>query len=170
MASPTGASEEFISQSWYVSMGWRWMFGLTAVPSLLFFVGMFFVPESPRWLAKNGRPDRPAASWPGSAAATTPKRCSARSSRRCVEETDGGSLQRIARSADVPRAGAGRRAGRLPTMVRHQRHFQLCRGNIPGCRIRHFRRVEEHRLDGLGEPCVHVCRPGRRRPRADAGR
>jgi sugar porter (SP) family MFS transporter len=33
------------------------MFGLTAVPSLLFFIGMFFVPESPRWLAKNGKPE-----------------------------------------------------------------------------------------------------------------
>ncbi len=31
------------------------MFALTALPSLLFFVGMFFVPESPRWLVKNGR-------------------------------------------------------------------------------------------------------------------
>ena len=29
------------------------MFALTAVPSLLFFLGMFFVPESPRWLVKN---------------------------------------------------------------------------------------------------------------------
>lgn len=34
---------------------WRWMFGVTAVPSLLFFSGMWLVPESPRWLAKNGR-------------------------------------------------------------------------------------------------------------------
>jgi sugar porter (SP) family MFS transporter len=33
------------------------MFGLTAVPSLLFFLGMFAVPESPRWLAKSGQPD-----------------------------------------------------------------------------------------------------------------
>ena len=31
------------------------MFGLTAVPSLLFLLGMLLVPESPRWLAKNGR-------------------------------------------------------------------------------------------------------------------
>ncbi|HWC59435.1 MAG TPA: sugar porter family MFS transporter, partial [Verrucomicrobiae bacterium] len=38
--------------------GWRWMFGLTAAPSLLFFLGMLLVPESPRWLAKNGKPDR----------------------------------------------------------------------------------------------------------------
>jgi sugar porter (SP) family MFS transporter len=34
------------------------MFGLTAAPALLFFLGMFLVPESPRWLAKNGRPDQ----------------------------------------------------------------------------------------------------------------
>jgi sugar porter (SP) family MFS transporter len=33
------------------------MFGVTAIPSLLFFLGMLAVPESPRWLARNGRPD-----------------------------------------------------------------------------------------------------------------
>src|SRR6476660_4097346 len=32
------------------------MFALTSAPALLFFGGMFFVPESPRWLAKNSRP------------------------------------------------------------------------------------------------------------------
>ena len=36
-------------------MAWRWMFGVTAIPSLLFLAGTFFVPESPRWLAKSGR-------------------------------------------------------------------------------------------------------------------
>jgi len=38
-----------------VTSGWRWMFGVTALPASLFFVLMFFVPESPRWLVKNGR-------------------------------------------------------------------------------------------------------------------
>ena len=33
---------------------WRWMFGLGAVPSLLFFIGVLWLPESPRWLAQNG--------------------------------------------------------------------------------------------------------------------
>lgn len=31
---------------------WRWMFGCGVIPSLLFLIGMFFVPESPRWLLK----------------------------------------------------------------------------------------------------------------------
>ncbi|MGX5688012.1 sugar porter family MFS transporter [Arcticibacter tournemirensis] len=34
---------------------WRWMFGLGAVPSALFFIGVIWLPESPRWLVKAGR-------------------------------------------------------------------------------------------------------------------
>jgi MFS transporter, SP family, xylose:H+ symportor len=52
---PTGATDEFIRNSWFGQQGWRWMFGLTAAPALLFFLGMLLVPESPRWLAKNGK-------------------------------------------------------------------------------------------------------------------
>jgi len=55
---PVGAPDEFIRNSWFGQQGWRWMFGLTAAPSLLFFLGMLVVPESPRWLAKNGKPER----------------------------------------------------------------------------------------------------------------
>ncbi len=34
---------------------WRWMFGLGAAPSLLFFVGVLWLPESPRWLMLHGQ-------------------------------------------------------------------------------------------------------------------
>jgi SP family xylose:H+ symportor-like MFS transporter len=33
---------------------WRWMFGLGVIPSLLFFAGVLWLPESPRWLVQNG--------------------------------------------------------------------------------------------------------------------
>jgi len=52
---PAGADDAFIRSSWYGQSGWRWMFGLTAAPALLFFIGMIVVPESPRWLVKNGQ-------------------------------------------------------------------------------------------------------------------
>ncbi len=54
---PAGATPADILASWNGQVGWRWMFGAEAVPALLFFILMFFVPESPRWLVKNGRAD-----------------------------------------------------------------------------------------------------------------
>jgi MFS family permease len=42
--------------TWNAKLGWRWMFGVTAIPACFFCVLMLLVPESPRWLAKNGRP------------------------------------------------------------------------------------------------------------------
>jgi sugar porter (SP) family MFS transporter len=29
---------------------WRWMLGLETIPAILYFIGLFFVPNSPRWL------------------------------------------------------------------------------------------------------------------------
>lgn len=51
---PVNASADEILHSWNGQVGWRWMFGVTAIPSVLFFLAMFLVPESPRWLAKKG--------------------------------------------------------------------------------------------------------------------
>lgn len=41
-----------------VVRGWRWMFGLAAIPAIALGIGMLFVPESPRWLAAHARPER----------------------------------------------------------------------------------------------------------------
>jgi SP family arabinose:H+ symporter-like MFS transporter len=38
-----------------VENNWRWMFATGIIPSVLFFIGLFFIPESPRWLYKAGR-------------------------------------------------------------------------------------------------------------------
>jgi sugar porter (SP) family MFS transporter len=38
-----------------VPNNWRWMFATGIFPSVLFFTGLFFIPESPRWLYKAGR-------------------------------------------------------------------------------------------------------------------
>ncbi len=44
-----------ILTSWNGQWGWRWMFWAELVPALLFFILMFIVPKSPRFLAKKGR-------------------------------------------------------------------------------------------------------------------
>jgi sugar porter (SP) family MFS transporter len=39
------------------SEAWRTMLGLAVVPSLVLLVGMYFMPETPRWLVSRGRED-----------------------------------------------------------------------------------------------------------------
>ncbi|CAM3889621.1 sugar porter family MFS transporter [Alicyclobacillus pomorum] len=43
--------------AWDISTGWRWMFGLGIAPGLVFMLLLLLVPESPRWLEKQGRGD-----------------------------------------------------------------------------------------------------------------
>ncbi|WP_019393121.1 sugar porter family MFS transporter [Priestia filamentosa] len=43
------------THSWGVEAGWRWMLGYGMIPSLLFFLTLLFVPESPRFLIKKGK-------------------------------------------------------------------------------------------------------------------
>ncbi len=42
---------------WNAEIGWRYMMGSGMLPALLFFVLLFLVPESPRWLIKKNRND-----------------------------------------------------------------------------------------------------------------
>lgn len=38
--------------------GWRYMFGLAAIPATILFVAMIFMPNSPRWLVNEGKMDK----------------------------------------------------------------------------------------------------------------
>ncbi len=49
------ATNEAIVASWNGQRGWRWMFWAELVPASIFFILAFFIPESPRFLAKAGR-------------------------------------------------------------------------------------------------------------------
>jgi SP family sugar porter-like MFS transporter len=50
---PEGTTEAEILLSWNGQEGWRWMFYACSVPAAFFFMLMWFVPESPRWLARS---------------------------------------------------------------------------------------------------------------------
>jgi len=51
------ATDLEILQSWNGQTGWRWMFWAEIIPAFSFFVLAFFIPESPRFLAKSGKWD-----------------------------------------------------------------------------------------------------------------
>ena len=50
-------SNYLISLQHLGSAEWRWELGITALPAALFFVMLFTIPRSPRWLVKKGRVD-----------------------------------------------------------------------------------------------------------------
>jgi SP family galactose:H+ symporter-like MFS transporter len=52
----TGILLAFLSDTAFSNTGnWRWMLGIIAAPGVLFFIGLFFLPDSPRWLLLVGR-------------------------------------------------------------------------------------------------------------------
>jgi MFS transporter, SP family, xylose:H+ symportor len=57
-STPDGATADFIRLSWNGQYAWRWMFTAVAAPSLVFLFAGLCLPESPRWLVKNGMSDR----------------------------------------------------------------------------------------------------------------
>lgn len=50
IAEPVVPGEDILA-SWNGQMGWRWMFWAGGVPAILFFILLFVLPESPRWLS-----------------------------------------------------------------------------------------------------------------------
>ena len=51
---PVDFNDNDILISWNGQMGWRWMFWAAGIPAAMFLVLAFFIPESPRWLVKQG--------------------------------------------------------------------------------------------------------------------
>ena len=47
---PAGITEEAIAATWNGQMAWRWMFWVPMIPSAIFLIFSFFIPESPRWI------------------------------------------------------------------------------------------------------------------------
>ncbi|WP_319005766.1 sugar porter family MFS transporter [Metabacillus niabensis] len=43
------------THAWGLEEGWRWMLGYGTFPGLIFFVLLFFIPESPRYLMQKGK-------------------------------------------------------------------------------------------------------------------
>lgn len=54
-ASPSAAGFSALTDLIYVKEVWRGMFSMGGVLAMLFLAGLFFVPESPRWLIRKGR-------------------------------------------------------------------------------------------------------------------
>jgi MFS transporter, SP family, xylose:H+ symportor len=57
---PAVMSPQALYSSWNVQFAWRWMFTVLIVPSIVFLIASYFLPESPRWLFAQGREERAA--------------------------------------------------------------------------------------------------------------
>ncbi|MFI7580811.1 sugar porter family MFS transporter [Kocuria kalidii] len=54
LAALAGGSTEPL---WWGFEAWRWMFMAEAIPAVAYLIGSFTIPESPRYLVEDGRPD-----------------------------------------------------------------------------------------------------------------
>lgn len=54
IARPVIPGEDILN-SWNGQVGWRWMFWAPAIPSILYLILTFIVPESPRWLISKAK-------------------------------------------------------------------------------------------------------------------
>ena len=50
-------SNYLVSQAGFGPAEWRWKLGVAAIPAAAFFVALFRIPQSPRWLVAVGRPE-----------------------------------------------------------------------------------------------------------------
>jgi len=55
---PVNATVADLHGTWNELFGWRRMFEAAVIPAIIFLVGLTLIPETPRWLAKQGHWDR----------------------------------------------------------------------------------------------------------------
>ena len=117
LARETSVAE---SQAWNIAWGWRWMFWAETVPAALFLLMSFFIPESPVFIKlRNERYEYLAS--PDSAD---------KSNHTSQFSTLNSHLQEVLQGA-----AAGTGDCRVPTVVWHECHLQLCPGDLRGCRL-----------------------------------
>lgn len=133
-----------ILDTWNGQMVWRWMFWAENVPAVLFFVCMFFVPESPKWMVFNS-PER-----------RSPQTVEAHRGRTiCTGRTAGypGECFSGQRKGAFPVPIQGENetgdldrdhSGSFPAMVRNQCDLQLCTGNLYLGRVYDFGHVLQY--------------------------
>ena len=117
---------------------WRWMLGIEALPSVLYFVVLYFVPESPRWLVMHGRERKPARSW----AASRMRRRRASTSMPCALRSRIAANRTASRSGNSwrPPCGSYSRSAsssQCCSRLRHQRRVLLCADDFRTVRYRH---------------------------------
>ena len=124
-------------EAWNVDTGWRYMLGSEAIPAILFLLLLVIVPESPRWLAKQGRFDE--------ALAILCKINGAGRGEKVLEEVKNTLTEDVERGSLKDLFAPGLRIAMLVGIVlaiffadhRHQCHYLLCPGNIQECRFWH---------------------------------
>ncbi|XP_046906769.1 proton myo-inositol cotransporter-like isoform X2 [Hypomesus transpacificus] len=101
--------------------GWRYMLGLSAVPSVIQFIGFLFLPESPRWLMQKG---------------------STQTARRVLSQIRGGqSIEREYESIRTSIEEEEKGRGEGPVIWRMLSHPPTCRALIVGCGLQMFQQL-----------------------------
>ena len=132
-----------ILDTWNGQMGWRWMFWAENVPAVLFFVCMFFVPESPKWMVFNHRKEGALKLWKrigGEQYAQEELRVTQENASQDSGKVPFLSLFKGKMKRDLDRD----HSGSFPAMVRNQCDLQLCTGNLYLGRVYDFGHVLQY--------------------------
>ena len=133
-----------ILDTWNGQMGWRWMFWAENVPAVLFFVCMFFVPESPKWMVFNHRKEGALKLWKRIGGEQYATGRTAGYPGECFSGQRKGAfpvpIQGENETGDLDRD----HSGSFPAMVRNQCDLQLCTGNLYLGRVYDFGHVLQY--------------------------